>query len=142
VSAVAVYIAFIVFIFYFNELGFSWFGGYWNVLGVTLVNALFVGGVYWNLYGRKLDPYQSIEDRYRNIKVIVIALVLMSIATTLSIVIHIILKVWDYSSLKLTFTSLYSQLIDWASIIGLLHVLRIEDNNYNVYKANETSASV
>jgi len=101
-----------------------------------------MGGIYWNLYVRKLDPYQSVEDRYRNIKVIVDALVLMSIATTLSIAIHIILKAWDYNSLKLIFTSLYSQLIACASIIGLLHVLRIEDNNYNVYKANETSASV
>jgi len=59
-----------------------------------------MGGIYWNLYVRKLDPYQSVEDRYRNIKVIVDALVLMSIATTLSIVIHIILKAWDYNSLN------------------------------------------
>ncbi len=137
--AVAIYIAFILFVIYFDRLGFTWFAGYWNIFGVTFLNALYLAGIYWHLHGKKMDPYQSNEDRSRNIKVITNLLVFMSIASTLSIVIHIVLKAWDFNIIKLIFNSLYTQAIAWVSIIGILHSLRIEDNNYNVYKADDSS---
>ncbi len=139
--AIIVYIAFIAFVIYFNQLGLSWFGGYWNIVGVTFLNAFFLAGIYWHLQGKKQDPYQSSEDRYRNIKVIVNLLVFMSMVSTLSIVVHIVLKAWDFNIVKLIFNSLYTQAIAWVSIIGILHSLRIEDINYNVYKADKTIKS-
>ncbi len=137
--AIAVYFAFIAFVIYFDQLGYSWFAGYWNILGITFLNAVYIAGIYWHLHGKKLDPYQANEDRSRSIKVITNLLVFMSIATTLSIVIHVVLKAWDFNIIKLIFNSLYSQAIAWVSIISLLHSLRIEDINYNVYKADDSS---
>ncbi len=41
--AMLVYFAFIVLILYIRQFEFPWFGGYWNIVGVTVGNLFFAG---------------------------------------------------------------------------------------------------
>jgi hypothetical protein len=51
--AALVSVAFIVLIIYIDQFEFSWFGGYWNVVGVTAINLVFAGIVIWKMYEKK-----------------------------------------------------------------------------------------
>ena len=128
--AIFVYIAFILLIIYIDQFDFSWFGSYWNIVGVTLINLFFAGVVVWRLYGKKLDPHQAYEDRMRHIGITVKTLVLISIAATLFVAISVVLKSLDFHSPESVVMSLYLQLI---AVIGLRNY-RLDDINFEVYK--------
>ena len=66
--AIFVYVAFVGFIIYVRQFEFSWFGGYWNIFGITAVNLFFAGIIVQHLYGKKKDPYQAYEDRITYIR--------------------------------------------------------------------------
>ncbi|NNL94381.1 MAG: hypothetical protein HKO64_02035, partial [Xanthomonadales bacterium] len=81
--AVAVYVAFCLFIVYMNQFDYSWFGGYTNIYIITATN-LFLVAIGWRqLRGRKLDPHQAPEDRRMKIQNILLIMILTSIAVTL-----------------------------------------------------------
>jgi len=128
--AVFVYFAFIALILYIRQFEFPWFGGYWNIVGVTASNLIFAGIIFWNLYGKKIDPYQAYEDRKKQIELIVNQMVFMSIATTTFIAIEVVLASLDLRTLQPTVKSLYFQLL---AVIGS-RTLRIDNLNFDVYK--------
>ncbi len=54
------YVAFVLLIINVGQFGFEWFGGYLNILGISLMNAFFAGIVYWQLFGnRNFDVYKE-----------------------------------------------------------------------------------
>lgn len=128
--AVLVYIAFIFFILYVRQFDYQWFGGYGNIVGVTAMNLYFAGVIIWNMYGKKLNPYQDYEDRKWQIKHTVKQMVFVSIAATLYIIHAIVLAILDILSLQPVTMSLYFQLIAAVS----LQTLRIGSINFEVYK--------
>jgi hypothetical protein len=67
--AIFVYVAFILFVLYIRQFEFPWFGGYWNIFGVTAMNLFLAGMIFRNMYGKKLDPHQTYEDRKRKIEI-------------------------------------------------------------------------
>ncbi|MFC1556210.1 hypothetical protein ACFL67_03920 [candidate division KSB1 bacterium] len=135
--AVLVYFAFIVFIHYFRQLGIPWFAGYWNIVGITAINLFFAGIIIWNMYGKRLDPYQVYEDRRRQIELIVHQMVFTSIAATIFVTIEIALSGLDMRNLQPAVTSLYFQLI---AAIGL-RTLRIDKINFEVYKEDSSAVN-
>lgn len=128
--AVVVYFAFILFIVFINQFDFPWFGGYANVVGVTMLNLIFVGIIVWNLFGKKLDPYQAHEDRTRQMELVVKQLIFTSIAATLFIIINVVLNALDSHHLTQIVMSIYLQVL---SVVGL-QTLRVDSINFEVYR--------
>jgi len=130
--ALLVYFAFIALILYIRQFDFPWFGGYWNIVGVTAGNIFFAAIVAWNMYGKKRDPYQAYEDRKRQIELVVQQMVFMSIAATTFMALEVILASLDLRDLQPTVMSLYFQLI----AVVCLRTLRIDNINFAVYKGD------
>jgi hypothetical protein len=128
--AALVYIAFSALVLYFRQFDYPWFGGIWNIVGVTALN-LFLGGmIYWNLYGKKADPYQANEDRARQMEIVVNQAVFVSIVATLFIAIDVILSSLDLHHLQPLIQSLFFQLMAVISF----RAFPIEKINFEVYR--------
>ena len=128
--AASTYIAFILLIVYINQFGFEWFGGYWNIVAVTLMNLFFAGILLWHMYGKKLNPHQAYEDRIRQIKTVAKIMIFTSIAATVFGVLSISLSALDVRHLLPIFLSMYFQLL---AVIGF-QAYRIDHMNFEVYK--------
>ncbi len=127
---VLVYGAFIVFIHYVRQFEYPWFGGYLNIVGITVSNLFLAGIVFWNLYGKKRDPYQTYEDRKKQIKLVAKQMAAVSIVATLYITMEIVLASLDLRHLQPMSKSIYFQLITMICF----RTLQIENMNFEVYK--------
>ncbi len=133
--AIFMNIACIFFYLYIDQFQFHW-GSDAFVISITLIamNTLFAGINYWNLTGKKLDPYQSSKDRIRQIEASVRSLVFVSIGASIFIIITAVINQFNLDYLEPSIMSLYLQLIALASLGTTLRALRIEDIDFDVYK--------
>ena len=133
--AIFMNIACILFYLYIDQFQFHW-GSDAFVISITLIamNTLFAGIIYWNLSGKKLDPYQSSKDRIRQIEASVRSLVFVSIGASIFIIITAVINQFNLDYLEPSIMSLYLQLIALASVGTTLRALRIEDIDFDVYK--------
>ncbi len=128
--AILIYFAFVALIIYVNQFGFSWFGGYSNILMITLSNLFFAAIAYWHMFGKKMDPYQSHEDRMNQTKLVVKQMAFVSIAVTLYVSFNIVLSAFGLRHLQPMFLSIYFQLL---AIISY-QAVSIENIDFEVYK--------
>ena len=128
--ATITYIAFVLLVLYIRQFDFPWFGGYWNIVGVTIVNLCFAGIIFRYMYGKKLNPHQAYEDRMSQIETIVTILVFVSIAATLFIALNVVLAALELRDLQPIVQSLYFQLL----AVICFRAYRIDYKNYDVYK--------
>lgn len=125
-----VYVAFIIFILYFKRFNYSWFGGNMNIIISTGAYILFIVIAVWNIYGKKLDPFQSFKDRRRQISLIVNQLAFISIGMILYTTFSIVAHAYELRYLESIFMSIYFQLI---AIVSFRNI-QMEDINFEVYK--------
>jgi len=128
--AIITYIAFILLVLYIRQFEFHWFGGYWNIVGVTTINLCFAGIILRYMYGKKLNPHQAYEDRIRHIEIIVKILVFTSIAAAMFIAITVVLAALDLRNFQPIAQSLYFQLL----AVICFQAYRIDYTNFEVYK--------
>lgn len=129
-AAVVTYIAFVGLIVFIKQFEFPWFGGYLNVLGVTILNLCFAGIAFWMMYGKKLNPHQAHEDRMRQIEITVKVLMFATIAATIFIAISIVLSALELLQFQAVVQAVYCQLLAVASFQCYLQPV----TNYEVYK--------
>lgn len=135
-GAIFTYIAFIILIAYVRQFGFPWFGGYWNVFGVTMMNLFFVGIMFRRMYGKKLNPHQTHEDRIKQIQIMARILLFASIAATVFIALAVVLAAYDLRHVQPVAESLYFQLL----AVVCFQAYRIETLNFEVYKEDPVIA--
>lgn len=128
--AIFVYVAFVLLIVYVRQFEFPWFGGYSNIVGITVANLVFAGVIVHNLYGKKKDPYQAYEDRARQIGVTIRGLVWTSILATAFVALSIGLAAFDLRHLQPITLSLYFQTV----AVITFRATRIDDVNFEVYR--------
>ena len=128
--AIITYVGFVLLILYIRQFEFPWFGGYWNIVGVTAINLCFAGIILRYMYGIKLNPHHAYEDRIRHIETIVKVLVFTSIAATMFIAINVVLAALDLRNLQPIAQSLYFQLL----AVICFQAYRIDYTNFEVYK--------
>lgn len=134
-TAIFMYFAFIVLVLYINQFQFYWGSkAFMNIIILTAGNLLFAGIITWNLYGKKLDPYQAYKDRMRQIGLTVKSLVLISIAATMFLAIVVVFDKFSLDNLMPTVMSLYFQLLAVISYQSTVPVLQIDNTNFEVYK--------
>lgn len=134
-TAIFMNIACILYYLYIDQFQFHW-GNDTFVISITLIamNTLFAGIIYWNLSGKKMDPYQSSKDRIRQIENTVKSLAFVSIGVSIFIMVTAGINEFNLDYLEPSAMSLYLQLIAWVSVGTTLRALRIEDINFDVYK--------
>lgn len=135
VAAIFMNIACILYYFYIDQFQFH-LGSDTFVISVTLIamNTLFAGIIYWNLSGKKQDPYQASKDRTRQIESVIKSLVFVSIGASIFIMVTAGINEFELDYLEASAMSLYLQLIALVSVGTTLRTLRIEDINFDVYK--------
>ena len=130
--AVITYIAFVLLVLYIGQFGFPWFGGYWNIVFVTIANLCFAGIIFRCMYGKKPNPHQAPEDRIKYIETIVKIVVFVSIAGTVFIALNVVLAALDLSNFQPVAQSLYFQLL----AVIWLRAYRVDYANFEVYREN------
>ena len=65
--AVLTYGGFVWLVLFVGRLGYPWFGGLWNIVGISMMNLGLAALVAFALRARRVDPYQSERDRERGI---------------------------------------------------------------------------
>ncbi len=128
--AIITYLAFVVLVVYIRQFDFPWFGGYVNIVVVTMANLGFAGVIFRSIYGKKLNPHQAHEDRMRYIGTMVQILVFLSIAGTMLIALTIVLAALDLRSVQPIAQSVYFQLLAVISF----RAYRIDFNDFEVYR--------
>lgn len=129
-TAIVTYVGFVLLVLYMRRFEFPWFGGYWNIVGVTIANLIFAAVIFRSMYGKKLNPHQASEDRMRQIETVVTILVFVSIAATLFVALNVVLAALDRRDLQPVTQSLYFQLLAVISF----RAYRKDSTNYEVYK--------
>ena len=129
-SILFVYLAFWVFVTWFRQFDYPWFGGYLNNLIITAMNLFFASILGWQMYGKKLNPHQTEEDRMRHTRRTALLLGLISIAATLYAVMTILLSAAEYREFQPFARSLYLQVLAFMSF----QVYRLNDSNFDVYR--------
>jgi len=127
---VFVYVSFVVFILYFKRFDYPWFGGNLNIVIITGAYLFFSGIAAWNMFGKKLDPYQSHEDRRRQISLVVKQLALISIGMTLYAIFTILAHTFEIRYLGSIFMSIYFQVL----AVFTFQAIQIDNINFDVYK--------
>jgi len=110
------------------------------IIGLTLIasNILYAGIIYWNLYGKKLNPFQATKDRMKQIEGTIKSLVFLSIAASLFLILNGIVENFHLNYLEAAMMSLYLQLIIFIGLGTVLRSLRIENIDFDVYKEVQT----
>lgn len=134
-AAVAAYIAHALIVVYISQNPFEGFGGYWNIVGSTTLNLIFIAGIAMTLRGKKLDPHQSSEDRTQQMARIVTVLVVTSIAASLLLSSSLVLSALDLRHLEDIFMVFYFQIIAVLSVGKYLG----SQVNFDVYRTADTS---
>ena len=128
--AVSVYVVFVAIILYLRQFDYEWFGGFANIVGITLMNLLFAGIVLWHMYGKKQNPHISYEDRKKQIEAILKSFVFISIVATVFVLISVVLSALEIRHLLPIAMSLYLQVLAIATIRAYI----IDYRNFDVYR--------
>ena len=129
-TALVVFVIFVGFIAYVNQLGYPWFGGYLNVLIISGVYLFFGLIIYRAMYGKVKNPHQSYEDRKIDIQTLIRQLLSIAIAVTFYAMLQISLKAFGLEAFKAITISLYFHVIGFLS----MQWPRLDFINFDVYK--------
>ncbi|MBL4772882.1 MAG: hypothetical protein JKX98_04570 [Alcanivoracaceae bacterium] len=110
-----------------------------NIVIIIAANLFFSGTAYWNIYGKKMDPYQASEDRIKQIKVAVKSLVFISIGVSIFLSVHMLVNIFQLDFLEKSIMSIYCQLLVWVSVGTRIKALKLENIDFNVYRGHENS---
>ncbi|WP_448566463.1 hypothetical protein [Thalassotalea ganghwensis] len=102
---------------------------------LILCNLMFLVVIYFNLYGKKLDPYQDNQDRLVAIQANVRSLFYISIAMSCFFAVREATEDTQFEYLQPAIMSLYCTIISVMSIVSRLNTLKVEHINFDVYKA-------
>ena len=100
----------------------------------TLTNLLLAIMGAWILYGKKINPHQTTNDRARHIKTSLTSFFFVSMAMSVFWMTQAADDLYDLDFLDATIMSLYFQLLVFLSLGHSLRNMRLEDINFDLYK--------
>jgi hypothetical protein len=129
-AAVITWAGFVVLIAWLRQFDYPWFGGWWNVVGITIGN-LILGAIAVQQINRpRRNPHEASADRKVRTRALVTAMLLTSIAATVFVSLNIGLAAFDQRGLQPAATSVYFQLL--AVIMSQIYLVRAAD--YEAYR--------
>ena len=100
------------------------------------------GFVYWNVInGKKLDPHQATQDRLKHISITVKTAIFVSIAVSIFLSVHMLVKIYEIHFIQPLIMSIYCQAIVWGSTYKRLEGMKLKDMDFSVYKDNSEKNS-
>ncbi|TQV89657.1 hypothetical protein [Aliikangiella coralliicola] len=133
--AIFMYVASVLFDLYVHDFVIQWGHDTVQRAFILLMSNLFlIGIIIWNLRGKKLNPYQKNKDRFRQIKISVSSLVLLSITMSLYFAVVAAGDKFDIESFEPSIASLYFQLIAFISIGTMVQEASMEETDFEVYR--------
>ncbi len=134
-AALFLFVGAIVFDLYIHDFDVTW--GHDSVqralvlFGTNFLMAL-IGA--WNLYGQKLDPHQSTEDRIQRISVSLKSLLFVSMALSVFIAVTAADDIFDLAFIEAVIMSVYFQAIAVLSLGYSLQNIKLDEIDFDVYK--------
>lgn len=128
--ALLLYVGFVALVVYINQDPFDGFAGLWNLAWVTVLYLFFASIIFWNLRGKKRDPHQDDEDRFRQIGIIINQQVLAAIVSTVFLALMLLLPGWGVRDQSPLFMTLFFQ----ATALMAVYSLPIESMNFEGYR--------
>ncbi len=107
---------------------------------MTATNGLIAIIGAWNLYGRKLDPHQSPEDRMQRISVSLKSVLYVSMALSVFIAMTAADDLYSLDSVDAVIMSVYFQVIAVLSLGYTLRNINPDEINFDVYKNDAATA--
>ena len=139
--AVLLFAGAILFDLYVHDFAVTW--GHDTIqraLVMAVTNGLLAIVGAWTLYGRKLDPHQSAEDRIQRISVNLKSLIYVSMALSVFIAITAADDVYNLDAVDAVIMSVYFQAITLLSLGYTLRNLTLDEIDFDVYKNDVTAA--
>lgn len=125
----------IVYSFYLEDFTISIEGSAVFSAGILFsVNAFFAGLIYWNLYGKKLNPHQTETDRQKVITVAIKSLVFISISASIFLMVTLSIKEYQLHSLAPLAMTIYLQVIALFSLGNSIGSIKVDELNFDLYK--------
>jgi hypothetical protein len=137
ISAVVLVLAYILFDLYVNDFIFT-HDIMIKILTLSLVHALFIGLTIWHLTGKRLDPYQAIKDRSQQTEFSLQSMVSVSMFLSLFLIANSAVDFYQLGYLEIIINSIYFQVIAFLGIGGMLKTIRLDNINFDVYKADKS----
>jgi len=141
VSPIAVVVAIFMFLaciaFFYSLSGLEFAGDndtFVIIITLALSNLLFGGIIFWNLYGKKLDPYQAGKDRRKQLELTIKSMVYVSIVASTFLIVFKGINVYNLDSLEPVLMSIYFQIIVYLGLGSLLRNQNMENIDFEVYK--------
>ncbi len=126
-----------------NDFDFSWRSDAMiQCLTLILTNLVMALVAIMGVYGRKLDPHQSEDDRARKLRVSLRSMLYISIVASVFTLTQLADQVFGLDFLDAVMLSLYFQAIVVLSIGHLLRGYRLEDVDFGVYRDTSVAAPV
>lgn len=139
--AAITFVVYVLFELYMPNLQFHWNSdAFVRISSLVVCNLIFAVIILWNLFGKKLDPYQAHKDRVRQMEFTFKSLIVTSIAVSLFFIANIIVEEFNLDKIEIIINSLYFQLIALIGVGSMLRNLRVENIDFNVYKADGAAA--
>lgn len=134
-AAIAMIVGTVLIDLWINDFAVTW-GHDTAQRAITLLvgNSLFAAIIAWNVYGQKLDPHQSADDRIKKISIAVKSLLYMSMAMSAFFVMTAAEDLYSLDHLDALLMTLYFQGIALLSLGYNLRNMRLDDTDFEVYK--------
>lgn len=153
VAAALTYVAFVVFILWYNRFGFAWFTAAGNITIFTAMYLVMGVSVCLAVYRRWPDHHQAHQDRQEIIRLVATRAVAIMIATPLLTMAQLTIKLFDPASgctdrvcsefLEPVIASIGVQIV--AALVLSVYSYRVEKVDFGVYKrgaqGSDTDAS-
>lgn len=105
-----------------------------RILILTLTNLLLAGIGVWLMYGKKLNPHQTADDRAKHIKTSLHSFLYVSMALSVYWMTQAADDMYNLDFLDAAIMSVYFQAIAALSIGTLLRNTKLEDIDFEVYR--------
>ena len=105
-----------------------------SVRSATLSPRNLASFIYWNLYGKKLNPHQTEADRQQVITVAIKSLVFISISASIFLMVTLSIKEYQLHSLAPLAMTIYLQVIALFSLGNSIGSIKVDELNFDLYK--------
>ncbi len=124
--------------FYTHDFSLNWdHDAAYRSLTLIITNLVLVAFGAWHLYGKKLNPHQSSDDRLLLAAANLKSLLYVSMAMSIYFMSLAADDFYDLDFLDAILMSAYFQIIVVLSIGSIMRTIRPEDIDFSVYKADE-----
>ena len=131
------YLGFVSLAFYLDDFTISTdSAGFLMSVILLLGFGVFFALSAWMIYGKKADPYQTSEDRHRSVGLVIRTFCFTLIACTIFMALTLTFETSGLKAIMPILMSVFLQCLVFISMGYMLNNLRLEDINFDVYRAS------